>query len=42
MILFSSDYCEGAHPRIMDALARTNFEQTEGYEEDLHCDNARS
>lgn len=41
MILFSSDYCEGAHPRIMDALARTNFEQTEGYEEDLHCDNAR-
>lgn len=42
MILFSSDYCEGAHPRIMDALARTNFEQTEGYEEDPHCDNARA
>ena len=42
MNLFSSDYCEGAHPRIMEALARTNFEQTEGYEEDPYCDNARA
>lgn len=42
MNLFSSDYCEGAHPRILEALTRTNFEQTEGYEEDPHCDNARA
>lgn len=41
MIRFSCDYCEGAHPSILEALGRTNFEQTEGYEEDEYCDNAR-
>lgn len=35
--LFYSDYLEGAHPEIMDALARTNMEQTPGYGEDEHC-----
>ena len=35
--LFYSDYLEGAHPAIMDALAKTNFEQTPGYGEDHHC-----
>lgn len=35
--LFYSDYLEGAHPAIMDALARTNMEQTPGYGEDEHC-----
>lgn len=40
MIRFNCDYSEGAHPRIMDALMRTNFEQTPGYGEDAHCENA--
>lgn len=35
--LFYSDYLEGAHPAIMNALAKTNFEQTPGYGEDHHC-----
>ena len=42
MIRFNSDYTEGAHPNIMDALMRTNFEQTPGYGEDYHCENARA
>ena len=41
MILFNSDYIEGAHPSILDALIRTNFEQTPGYGEDSYCDEAR-
>lgn len=40
MIRFDSDYTEGAHPRILDALTRTNFEQTYGYGEDDHCRRA--
>lgn len=34
MYSFKNDYSEGAHPRILKALAETNFEQTEGYGED--------
>lgn len=41
MIRFDCDYTEGAHPRIIEALAATNFEQTCGYGEDAHCENAR-
>ncbi|MEG0496145.1 MAG: low specificity L-threonine aldolase [Eubacterium sp.] len=41
MIHFSCDYCEGAHPLILEALCQTNCEQTEGYEEDHFCDHAR-
>ena len=40
MIRFNCDYSEGAHPNIIEALARTNFEQTPGYGEDCHCENA--
>ena len=42
MILFNSDYIEGAHPSILDALVRTNFEQTPGYGEDKFCEEARA
>ena len=28
---FSSDYMEGAHPAVLDALVRTNMESTDGY-----------
>ncbi len=31
MDLFTSDYTEGCHPRILEALGRTNLEQTSGY-----------
>ena len=41
MILFNSDYIEGAHPAILEALARTNYEQTPGYGEDRFCEEAR-
>lgn len=41
MIIFECDYAEGAHPRIMEQLAATNMEQTPGYGEDVHSDNAR-
>ena len=40
MIRFNCDYSEGAHPRILEALVRTNMEQTPGYGEDYHCENA--
>jgi len=41
MDLFLCDYSEGAHPKILEALARTNLEQTHGYGLDPHCDRAR-
>ena len=41
MIRFECDYLEGAHPRILEKLEETNFEQTAGYGEDPHCENAR-
>ena len=41
MIRFDSDYIEGAHPAILDALVRTNFDQTAGYGEDPYCEQAR-
>ena len=42
MILFNSDYTEGAHPRIMQRLMETNLEQTVGYGEDEYCEAARA
>lgn len=41
MIRFECDYAEGAHPQILERLTQTNFEQTQGYGEDGHCENAR-
>ncbi len=40
MILFQCDYCEGAHPKILERLAITNMEQTAGYGEDDYCAQA--
>lgn len=34
MISFKNDYSEGAHPRVLEALIKTNLEQTDGYGED--------
>lgn len=40
MIRFNSDYTEGCHPAILEKLAATNMEQTEGYGEDAYCREA--
>ena len=40
MICFTCDYQEGCHPAILEALQRTNFEQTPGYGEDAYCAEA--
>lgn len=40
MILFQSDYTEGACPQIINRLMETNMEQTGGYGEDVHCQRA--
>ena len=42
MIRFDNDYTEGCHPRVLDALVRTNMEQTPGYGLDGHCERARA
>ncbi len=34
---FQNDYSEGAHPRIIEALAQTNLTQELGYGEDAYC-----
>lgn len=34
MISFKNDYSEGAHPRLLNALLESNFEQADGYGED--------
>jgi len=41
-LYFLSDYMEGAHPAVLEALVRTNLEKTSGYGEDRFCDEARS
>ena len=41
MIRFDSDYIEGCIPEILEALSSTNFEQTPGYGEDVHCTHAK-
>jgi threonine aldolase len=37
---FTNDYSEGACPEVLDALVRTNAEQTPGYTMDEHCSRA--
>lgn len=41
MFSFESDYTEGAHPLILDAFVRTNYEQLSGYGCDKYCDSAK-
>ncbi|MBO4455093.1 MAG: aminotransferase class V-fold PLP-dependent enzyme [Bacteroidales bacterium] len=40
-VSFTCDYCEGAHPSILEALARTNLIQEQGYGEDRFCRSAK-
>ncbi|MDD7593252.1 MAG: aminotransferase class I/II-fold pyridoxal phosphate-dependent enzyme [Peptoniphilaceae bacterium] len=37
---FDTDYIEGCHPRILERLAETNFEQEPGYGRDAYCARA--
>lgn len=40
MYSFRNDYSEGAHPRVLDALMKTNLVQTCGYGLDPYCAEA--
>lgn len=37
MYSFTNDYSEGAHPQVMEALLKTNLEQSTGYGLDNYC-----
>lgn len=41
MISFLNDYSEGGHPKVMEALMKTNEESTVGYQFDEYCEKAR-
>ena len=41
MLTFTCDYNEGAHPRILQRLAETNFDQEPGYGFDRFTESAR-
>ena len=41
MLQFQSDYLEGCHPAILDALSKNNFVQTPGYGKDDFCARAK-
>lgn len=40
MLNFSCDYLESAHPKVLERVAATNFEQTGCYGLDPHCEAA--
>ena len=40
MVYFQSDYIMGAHPDVLEALRRTNFEAAAGYGSDQFCHSA--
>lgn len=40
MFYFNNDYSEGCHEKVLEALTRTNLEQTPGYGEDAYCASA--
>ena len=40
-VSFASDYEEGAHPKIIEALIKTNLIKTSGYGTDEFCESAR-
>ena len=37
MLYFENDYCEGAHPAILQKLTETNFEKVSGYGTEGDC-----
>lgn len=41
MLFFQSDYTEGAHEKVLEALSRTNFEPLGGYGTDPYTERAK-
>ena len=41
MLSYVNDYSEGAHPKILERLNGTNFEQLAGYGSDCYCEQAK-
>lgn len=41
MYRFVNDYSEGAHPKILEIMIKSNLEQNTGYGEDIHTENAK-
>ncbi len=41
MYSFMNDYSEGAHPRILELLNKTNYYQHIGYGQDVHSKKAK-
>src|SRR5512138_3535664 len=39
---FFNDYSEGAHPSILDLMAKTNLDQEDGYGNDRICQQAEA
>jgi threonine aldolase len=39
---FKNDYSEGFHSQLLEALAKTNLDQQQGYGEDIYCEMARA
>ncbi|MCX6232470.1 MAG: low specificity L-threonine aldolase [Bacteroidetes bacterium] len=37
---FKNDYSEGCHPKILEMLSKTNYEQQQGYGDDIYCEKA--
>lgn len=40
MVSFESDYTAGAHPKLLQRLVETNFENLSGYGSDIYCERA--
>lgn len=41
MLNFASDYTEGCHPKVLEALTRSNMEQLTGYGTDVYTERAK-
>ncbi len=41
MLYFSCDYSEGCHPKVLEALSKTNMVSTPGYGQDEYCQSAK-
>ena len=41
MLYFESDYTEGAHPNVLEALIKTNLEHLSGYGSDRYTESAK-
>ena len=42
MLMFRNDYSYGAHPKVLEALCKTNLEGNTGYGDDAYTERAKS